>query len=631
MRSEGIVSLVMPRSVHIETRLDRKPRDGGTVLGMGSSVALAVSDQDIEDEGGVLRLEMKISGLPWFGPSDFPVVLAKQEVTAAYQALGASPKLTANLGRQLQIAIPMILCLLALFFDHSRVFSALAYLSAARAASVFLHAAYENPAYSQLLQTMPPPLIEGLAGLLVGLGLTSMVHFGLVFTDRKPTAQGPIHALRGMHVLVPLFFLVAGILSPVAWKKADLVADAAAGIIVAMVLGYDVLSRQRRRPDARSFESVPELKKSAIEFRLMQVAGVVTFVLFALLGSSNLEALLSSESAPKTLIDWRFALFYPGLLFVAFLRVGTSSRHIALVASELTRKKVLEAELSTAKKQMLFMQGERKGKEAGVKWRAWQRQCVSVGGDFFDVRKLKFEDGELVVAVVLDVTGHGIQAAMIARSLSDAWATWCADATRARRREDTTTSGLRPKPSTREERESLLSRAPGRLLAHLSAAREPGSCTAIFALLDSSTRELTLCNAGHPSAMLVGSASHRTLTPKGKHSTIAGSNDEGEWTPNTYVLEDETLFLFSDGLFSDLLGVRPAVIAKRFRLPGESRTNPHDPKMLWKLFRMTQRFYSATHPEDEDDITLVAISLPKAADLSKVSLNQEPICLPKGA
>ena len=280
---------------------------------------------------------------------------------------------------------------------------------------------------------------------------------------------------------------------------------------------------------------------------------------------------------------------------------------------------------------MLLMQGSRKGSEAGVKWRVWQRQCVSVGGDFFDVRKLHFEDGDLVVAVVLDVTGHGIQAAMIARSLSDAWATWCADATRAEGPGDLTASGRRHKPATREERENLLLRAPGRLLAHLSAAREPGSCTAIFALIDASSREVSICNAGHPSAMLVGSTSHQSLTPKGNNSTIGDSNLDAEWTPNIFVIEDETLFLFSDGLFSDLLGVRPAVVAKRFRLPGENRASPHDPKMLWKLFRLTQRFYSKTHPEDEDDITLVALSVPIIAETSEFSKNQEHYKLQKGA
>jgi hypothetical protein len=620
VEQEGIVSLIVPRNVHIETRLIKPLQDGGSVVGMGSHVTLALSAQDVEEEQGVLRLEMKVKGLPWFGPSDFPIVLAKQESTAAYQALGASPGLTANLGRQLQIAIPMLLCLIALFFDHARVFRALAYLAAARAASVFLHVSSENPEYSPFLERIAQPLLHGFDGLLVGLGLTSMVSFALAFTEREPKGKASARLLFLAYTGAALMFLLGGLLSDASWKRADLVADASAGFIVAAILAFDIVKRWGNAPVIASVNMTSDHKRASLEAKLKQAAGIVTFVLFALLGLSNIEAMVTPISSAKTLVDWRFALFYPGLLFVAFLRVGTSSRLIALQADELSRKRVLESELATAKRQMQLMQGPKKGFEAGISWRVWQRQCVSVGGDFFDVRRLSFSDGDYLVAVVLDVTGHGIQAAMIARSLSDAWATWCADSTHERRRDahtgahsdahaDVHTDGpLRTGPRSKEEREAFLARAPQRLLSHLSAARVPGTCTAVFVLLDSRTNEVTVCNAGHPSPFCVTSTGHRLLSVSGAHPMINPDSPCQGWEPQTFTLSGETLFIYSDGLFCDSVGVRYASFMKWFRLPGKARSSPFEGSALWKLFRLTQRFYSEKHPKDEDDITLVALT-----------------------
>ncbi|MCA2960477.1 MAG: serine/threonine-protein phosphatase [Silvanigrellales bacterium] len=628
--AQGAFSIAALRNVHVETLLGKKTLGQGVrpvAIGNGATTFLTANKHTLENSNGNVVLTLTIEGLPWFGPGEFPFLLVSENATAAVQNLGFAQGASAALGRQLQLAIPFVIAVVALFLDHAAVFRPLAVLAGLRALRAFFGLVMETP-WGEEIHASFPNLMQGLLGGLNGLMAAAFFLFALSMAN---TPQNVWKRLRWLLLALPAAFTVYGTLSPRAWLTGDTIADAfgAGGAGLILALATVRVARAQNHESAHenasskpsSNLSISEMRRSRIE-RLAAVGSLATgAVVFLVLAAANAQDFLDSTSA-KAIIDWRYALFYPGLLLVAFSSVGASSKVIEIVSSDLVRKHLLEAELDTAKRQMLLMQGRKKGTEAGVTWRVWQRQCVSVGGDFFDVRKLTFEGGELVVAVVLDVTGHGIQAAMIARSLSDAWATWCADATQGRRQSDGSNSSCRPFPATREERENLLAHAPARLLSHLSAARVPGSCTAVFALFDEKSSEVTLCNAGHPSPMFVGPTSHKTLTPSGFHPMINAGTVEAQWTPVTHVLTNEDLFLFSDGLFSEEVGVRAGSFAKRFRLPGASRTALHDPLTLWKLFRTTQRFYRAHHPADEDDITLVSFRFRSEKTTQRDTTNQ---------
>lgn len=605
--AEGVVSLIVPRNVHIETRLIKRLHDGGSVLGMGSHVTLALSARDVSEEKGVVRLEMKVKGLPWFGPSDLPIVLAKQESTAAFQGLGGSPKLTADLGRQLQIAIPMLLCLIALFFDHYPVFRALAYLSAARAASVFLHFSSQNPGYTKLYDSIPLPLLHGVDGVLVGLGVTSMVRFAFAFTERATAVANSTRLLWTFYIAMPVMFLLSGLISPVSWKRADLVADATSGIIVAIILLADIVKRWREGPTLSPTLAISDMKRTALESQLMQVAGVFTLLLFSLLGISNLEALATPSTNVKTLIDWRFALFYPGLLFVAFLRVGTSSRLIALQAGDLARKRVLESELSQAAQLMNAMQGPRKGRAAGVQWRVWQKQAVGVGGDFFDVRELVFAEGErLLVVLVTDVTGHGIHAAMTTNIIGSAWASWCEDITKERRKEAENPGGLRLCPVTKEDREDLARSAARRINANLKVTRVVSNATGTIAVFDARTREVSLVSAAHPSSLVMTEGKVRTLSAHG-FPHFGTAQDDSPWGAKTFSMGEGVYYAYSDGLFPQHYLSSHGAFCKTPTNLLADRKKPIRPHVFWERFHLVRLYYLGHGAEEEDDMTLVSV------------------------
>ena len=207
---------------------------------------------------------------------------------------------------------------------------------------------------------------------------------------------------------------------------------------------------------------------------------------------------------------------------------------------------------------------------------AWSyRPAAEVAGDFFDIHR----DGDTVVFVVADVTGHGVSAALGAAMLKVLW-------------EDAV--------SETED--------PGMVLAMINKrfmeiSLEEDFCSMAVATFHRETGKLRYASAGHePAFLLRNSRVRRTLDSTGP---VLGVVPEGAWeTTEQEVTAEDILFLYTDGLTEahspdgEPLG-RERLIDWLAEIPAEDVDS-----LIHELLRKTDDFRSSK--KQEDDITLLA-------------------------
>jgi len=160
----------------------------------------------------------------------------------------------------------------------------------------------------------------------------------------------------------------------------------------------------------------------------------------------------------------------------------------------------------------------------GFSLQAVYRPGLHVGGDLYDVVRI---DERRVAFVVADATGHGVASAMLSVLFSR-------------------------RLSLRDERAS---HSPARALERVNDALiqdrvGPGLfVTAVLALLDTGTRQLTLASAGHPPAALRAAG---TTTWFPRSGPALGLVAHATYDEHSVTLDHgDRLLLFTDGLFDD--------------------------------------------------------------------------------
>ena len=142
-----------------------------------------------------------------------------------------------------------------------------------------------------------------------------------------------------------------------------------------------------------------------------------------------------------------------------------------------------------------------------------------VGGDFYDV----FETSPGVVAFSIgDVSGKGLAAAAVTALVKNAMRAHAID-------------GDGPDAVARKTNELVVRFSTNETFV-----------TAVFGVLDTATRKLTVCTAGHPAPVVVGSRGARTLQTGGP---ILGGFSGSAYESVEFVLADgEVVVLFTDGV-----------------------------------------------------------------------------------
>ena len=146
-------------------------------------------------------------------------------------------------------------------------------------------------------------------------------------------------------------------------------------------------------------------------------------------------------------------------------------------------------------------------------------EAARVGGDFYDVFEIK---GGLVVVLVGDVAGHGIEAARTATLVKDVVHAF-------------THQSVRP--------QEVLRRTNGLLVEK----ELPGFVTLFLGILDSETGEFRFASAGHPSMFL--RRANGDIQALGTGSAPLGVRDDATWKSGLVGLEaGDLLLLYTDGV-----------------------------------------------------------------------------------
>ena len=156
-------------------------------------------------------------------------------------------------------------------------------------------------------------------------------------------------------------------------------------------------------------------------------------------------------------------------------------------------------------------------------------QRIDVGGDFYEI----FDAGIASIALIGDVTGHGVAAATL---------------TALMRHGARFAGRLEPQPAAilRRLDEELRQRTGGAL------------CTALCARLG--VGELTLSSAGHPPALIVGADGELTEAPAS--GPLLGAFDDARWHEERVAVHPRGLILFyTDGVI-ETAGVERALRAR---------------------------------------------------------------------
>ncbi|MEM1213798.1 MAG: SpoIIE family protein phosphatase [Planctomycetota bacterium] len=204
-------------------------------------------------------------------------------------------------------------------------------------------------------------------------------------------------------------------------------------------------------------------------------------------------------------------------------REGESAWGLRAAAAE---RAAADREQTQARKIQLGLVPDRptvKGFEVGV----WFDPCLAVGGDYVDVMNLK--DGQ-VLAVLADVSGKGLQAALVTAAVHAVVHAGVAQA------EGVEGAGL------------SLATLLERVNDHLCEYTPTGSfATLVAALLDPATGEGEVCNAGHPPAMVVGADGSVSAMGTGDNM-ILGCIETTLSCEAVRLEPGQTLVFYSDGL-----------------------------------------------------------------------------------
>ena len=207
------------------------------------------------------------------------------------------------------------------------------------------------------------------------------------------------------------------------------------------------------------------------------------------------------------------------------------------------------------------------------------RACENVGGDTYDVVRV---GDDFVALCIADAAGHGVSAAMLAVLFKN----------RLRVFDDITRQPIEPCEVLAKVNRDLANecRAPGLFV------------TAIYALLNIRTRQLTVASAGHPPLLL--RRAEGTLEWVHPNGPALGLEPEAQFTQETTRIHsgDRVLF-YTDGL-RDQAGPRSISVVDQIPdLLADRNVSGHD--LLNRIFAMASGENGGAR--QEDDITLVLV------------------------
>ena len=263
-----------------------------------------------------------------------------------------------------------------------------------------------------------------------------------------------------------------------------------------------------------------------------------------------------------------------------------SQAAIAIGRAQLHDKAVqvqkIQSELDLARRVQLQLLPTDDPNIDGFEFFSYYQAANKIGGDYYDY--IQMPDGRLA-ALVADVSGHGVAAAMQMAKLS-AEARFCL----------ATTS--KPNEVVKRINEILCAdQIDGRFV------------TMIMLVLDPGTADLVIVNAGHSSPMLKKEDGSVDVLPNGHAGPLLGVVEGAEYAPAARQLQPgETITIFTDGLFEAMKADGSQYGEPRLAKQLES-TNGSASDLGAAIIQDVDAFLGDGH--QTDDICLLSISRSK--------------------
>ena len=645
MHEKRQFSLVIAGNVQRVTQLRLADRTEVSA-GVGANTAFALEENDFQN-GRNLVIDVQFENLPWFGPADFPIAFTEINATGIYQELGAKNRAANSTGKQMQLAIPLILAVMAIFIGQKNIFGVVATFASLRAASIFFGFFVEErtthlPALNFLFTHK-----DAIMGLLNGLCCASLLSLAFAlaedkqkikFSSREDKRQRlerfrkrnfVLRALelvshrvetetssRVLLILKIVAFAFFGISFLIwadrdthAWLSGDLFSDFIGGTLGALILAgvlafyikdelefYNLENKKYYKTN----ESVLKERRLKFIFQLSKLT--LALLAFLFLAYGNGQDLIVNTSGVKSIIQWTYAFLYPAVCVIAFLDVGASAILSSLQEPEIESKRELDKELLIAKQfQKLTHPPHRKTSKLW-RWRIFHKPATQLSGDWFGIAELKFAGGQqMLLATVLDFSGHGIGPGLSAGIAAATFNEWVKE--------------QQNKPIVLVTAFDKAQFVYSCVVKMDSALRQNNigcaEATQIFVLVDPAQRNLVLLNGNHPSpAISDGIKTYKSIVQSGLGQLGAGVAPLSEKIFKVVPFHPgETLMLFSDGLseVKEIGGIFTKLDDIRFA------KNPFPlAKKAFDVARKTRALWR-THPEEFDngldDITIVCINL----------------------
>jgi len=543
-------TLIFPHMQHLTTQMTL-PYQASIQLGSESDVRITFPFRSIQGKQLEIRIQIN-ENASWFGPSLLPPALVSPNSERDFIDLGAKYQFGAHMNRLLEVIVPLLFAAMALVLDHSASAGFLSLFAASRAAKSSLSFFWEisQSSYGQ-------PLIFALHGLQVGLLVIFLFSIGKIYLRNTQKI--------GLALSMLLLGLSGHFLN-IDFVRSDLIWDcilAISGMVYCLLLFFSTGDKKNKQ--------------------LL----VIFLVLLAFLHTNFQQLFGLDQKLFKDFLDWRNQILVPGLVFAAFIEIGSVYNTIQLVSKIVREKTELDKEIEISKKIQRATLPMSKYSGESWRWHAIYRPATNLAGDWYDVREIALGDGKsLFVAAVVDVTGHGIGAALMTSNIASHWSMW-----------------VREIPNHLEDLKSFLDQAPARIHDGLTGLRANLGCSLAAVILLPHSNELFYITAGHPGVLTGSAHKFRYLATEG--SRPGGANPINLWqSAQTNLHDDEdTIVLYSDGIV-------PANSANTQWL-GRVRSEIRDQKhtFLGKLIKqllVNSRIYRKNR-EIEDDLTLLIL------------------------
>ncbi len=474
-------------------------------------------------------LQFEFSNYHYFGPISYPIAMTTIHNTGKYGRLTTMNIASFYLSKQLEIGIPLLLIGMALILDHSLVFTILAILAFFR--SVRFFSAFDpfsyNPIMSSKVAEFMPVIVDSQIVVLILFFTMALFH---------------IKTKRFVKWILPVIsfgcFLAFYQLDKDFILKSHLISDMfGSGMAIPLAVWGFIKFFKKKETDAENEIEREMHKNTALSTAVFSIRFVViAFVLAVTAWVNGADLLILEKSYSGEFLNWAHQALLPGLIIAAFMEIGSTTKKMRVFSEVMVAKALIDKDLQVGKEIQEHLLPVRRGSNDYWAWRAFYFPAVQLAGDWFDIRKIKFADGgEYLLVCLVDVTGHGIGAALMTSTISSHWGLWCSEIEK------------RNAPKSDEEKEALLVEAPAKVHDGLIALRRNRGCTAGFMLFDNEEGKLTYSMAGHPGVLISRKEKMDYLATAGTRPGFKESS-VGWIAKTTLINRGEVVHLFSDGI-----------------------------------------------------------------------------------